>query len=90
MEDKILRFTEEARIEFHKVKCFMEFNGTEEPFWNDVDKQLNLILKFPDAFQMRYKNVRIVLLDQFNYSIHYVSKPYGILIYRFLNQRQNF
>jgi len=90
MADKIVRFTEEARIEFHKAKCFMEFSGKEELFWKDVDQQINLILQLPDAFQLRYKNVRIISLNKFNYSIHYISKPYGILVYRFLNQKQEF
>ncbi len=90
MDDEIVRFTEEARIEFHKAKCFMEFSGKEEAFWKDVDKQLELILQFPDAFQVRYKNIRIIALDKFNYSIHYIPKSYGILVYRFLNKSQDF
>ncbi len=90
MENKIVKFTEEARIEFHKAKCFMEFSGKEAVFWEDVNRQLDLILQLPDAFQYRYKNVRIITLNKFNYSIHYVTKPYGILVYRFLNQNQDF
>ena len=90
MGDKLVRFTAEAKIEFHKAKCFMEFSGKEEAFWEDVDKQLALILQFPDAFQIRYKDVRIIILDHFGYSIHYVSKPYGVLVYRFLNKSQDF
>ena len=90
MADKRIEFTEEARIEFHKAKCFMGFNNKEDEFWLDMDKQLNLIVDFPEAFQVYYKNVRVVSLERFNYSIHYVKKPYGILVYRFLNQRQDF
>jgi len=87
---KHIEFTDEARIEFHKAKCFMEFNGKEEDFWKDVERQLELVKEFPYAFQIRYKDVRIVALERFNYSIHYVVKPYGILVYRFLNQKQDF
>lgn len=90
MGDKLVRFTKDARIEFHKAKCFMEFSGKEEAFWEDIDKQLALILQFPSAFQVRYKDVRIIKLDQFNYSIHYMIKPYGVLVYRFLNKSQDF
>lgn len=90
MDDKLVRFTEDARIEFHKAKCFMEFSGKEDVFWRDVDKQLGLILQFSNAFQVRYRDVRIIALDKFNHSIHYISKPYGVLVYRFLNKSQDF
>ncbi|MFS4483716.1 hypothetical protein ACKGJY_11910 [Hyunsoonleella sp. 2307UL5-6] len=90
MADKAIKFTEEARIEFHKLKCYMAFIGKEEEFWNDLEKQLNLIVNYPEAFQVRYKNIRIVVLERFNYTLHYVIKPYGILVYRLLNQKQNF
>ena len=85
-----VEFTEEARIEFHKAKCLMEFTGKLTEFWNDVEIQLDFALKHPEAFQIRYKNIRVISLERFNYSIHYVAKPYGILVYRFLNQKQDF
>ncbi|TGV04146.1 hypothetical protein [Flavivirga rizhaonensis] len=90
MANKYIEFSEEARIEFHKAKCFMEFKNKEAEFWLDVDRQLHLIVDYPEAFQVCYKNIRVVSLENFNYSIHYVKKPYGILVYRFLNQKQNF
>lgn len=90
MADKHVEFSNDAKIEFHKAKCFMEFNGKEDEFWEDVERQLQLILQFPQAFQVRYKTVRITTLEKFNYSIHYVLKPYGILVYRFLNQIQDY
>ena len=83
MADKVVKFTEEARIEFHKATCFMQFSGKEAEFWEDTNTQLTMILKLPEAFQLRYKNVRIIALNNFNYTIHYVIKPYGILVYRF-------
>ncbi|WP_417213156.1 hypothetical protein [Bizionia sp.] len=90
MDVKTVEFTEEARLEFHKSKCFMEFNGCENEFWSDVNRQMDLILEFPYAFQIRYKHVRVVSLQKFNYSIHYVQKPDGILVYRFLNLKQDY
>ncbi len=87
---KEVRFSEEARIELHKAKYFMEFLGKEDAFWGDIDKQLELLLQFPYAFQERYRDIRIVSLDQFDYSIHYIPKPYGVLVYRFLNKNQDF
>jgi len=90
MADKSVDFSDEANLDFHKAKCFMEFNGKVEEFWIDVDRQIELIREFPFAFQIRYKNIRIVPLEKFNYSIHYIAKARGVLVYRFLNQSQNF
>lgn len=85
-----VRITDEARIELHKAKCLIEFNRKEDAFWEDFNRQIEIISVMPEAFQVRYKNVRIINLEKFNYSIHYVIKPYGILIYRFLNQKQSY
>ncbi|GAA4939503.1 hypothetical protein GCM10023314_10240 [Algibacter agarivorans] len=90
MAGKRIEFTEEAKIEFHKAKCFSAFKNKEEEFWVDVDRQLKLIVEYPEAFQIRYKSIRIIPLEKFHYSIHYVIKPYGVLVYRFLNQKQDF
>ena len=90
MDVKNVGFTEEARMEFYNAKCFMDFNGIENEFWKDVNRQMDLITQFPLAFQIRYRNIRIVPLEKFNYSIHYAVKPNSILVYRFLNQKQNF
>jgi len=89
MEDRII-FAEEAKIEFHKAKCYFEMTEKEEAFWNDVNRQMDLLELMPFAFQIRYKNVRIIHLERFNFSIHYVIKDYGVLIYRFLNKRQDY
>lgn len=85
-----IKFTDEGRIEFHKAKCFFEFTEKADEFWDDVNRQFKMAISFPEAFQMRYKNVRIINLQKFNYSVHYVVKPYGILIYRFLNQQKSY
>lgn len=90
MAIKRIEFTEEARIEFYKAKCYMDFTNKSDEFWADVDRQLNIALSFPEAFQVRYRTVRVVPLERFNYSIHYVVRSYGILVYRFLNQKQHF
>ncbi len=85
-----VRATDEAKIELHKAKCFFEYNNKEDEFWEDFNRQIDMLVLMPEAFQVRYRNVRIITLERFDYSIHYVVKTYGILIYRFLNQRQNY
>ena len=90
MVDRENIFTQEAKLEFHKALCFMDFIGKKELFWDDTEKQLELIKQFPNAFQIKYKSIRIVSLEHFNYSLHYqVFEDYN-LIHSFLNQSQNF
>ena len=90
MTDKDVEFSEEAKLEFHKGKCFMEFIGKADMFWDDFERQIELIKQFPVAFQIRYRNVRIVPLEKFSYTNHYILKLKSILIYRILNQSQDF
>ncbi len=89
MGDKVI-FTEEAKIEFHKAKCYFEFTKKEDVFWTDVNRQIDLIIIMPFAFQIRYKNIRIIQLEKFDYSFHYIIKSYGVLVYRFLNNQQDY
>ncbi|GAL70397.1 hypothetical protein JCM19302_3519 [Jejuia pallidilutea] len=44
----------------------------------------------PELFQVRYKKVRIVSLEYFNYSIHYTVFRNEIIVLRILNQNQDF
>lgn len=41
-------------------------------FLNKIEITKKYISDFPLAFQIKYKNVRMVLLEQFPYQIHYV------------------
>lgn len=48
------------------------------------------ILNMPFAFQMRYNEVRIVNLDDFQYTIHYTINGNDIVILNIINQVQDF
>lgn len=41
-------------------------------FLDRIDEAKKYIADFPEAFQIKYKNVRTVLLEQFPYHIHYI------------------
>lgn len=41
-------------------------------FLDRVEEAKKHIANFPEAFQIKYKNVRTVLLKQFPYHIHYI------------------
>jgi plasmid stabilization system protein ParE len=41
-------------------------------FLDQIEIAKKYIADFPEAFQIKYKNVRTVLLEQFPYHIHYI------------------
>ncbi|WP_445731658.1 type II toxin-antitoxin system RelE/ParE family toxin [Mariniflexile sp.] len=82
--------SKEADIDLNKAICFFRMYDKEEAFTDDLINQLRLICSMPKAFQLRYKKVRIVQLEHFNYSIHYTIFNKRILILKILNQNQNF
>lgn len=82
--------SDEAKLELHKAKCFFEFLEKEEEFLDDFLHQLRVISQMPYGFQIRYRNVRIVKFEHFNYSIHYAIFNEQIIILRILNQLQSY
>lgn len=41
-------------------------------FLDRLEEAKKYIADFPEAFQIKYKNVRTVLLEQFPYHVHYI------------------
>jgi len=84
-------FSEEAKLELHRAQCYFKLIDKEEVFLDDLVNQLRLIQSMPHAFQIRYKSIRIVHFENFQYSIHYRIKKDGIIkVYHILNQHQDF
>lgn len=82
--------TDEAKLELYKAKCFFQFLNKEEEFLDDFLHQLRVILEMPHGFQIRYRDIRIVKFQQFDYTIHYNIYEEKITILRILRQRQNY
>uniref|UniRef100_UPI00404A6653 type II toxin-antitoxin system RelE/ParE family toxin n=2 Tax=Gelidibacter sp. TaxID=2018083 RepID=UPI00404A6653 len=83
--------SDEARLELHRAKCYFKLIDKEDDFLDDLTNQLRLIQNMPEAFQIRYKNVRIIHFEKFEYSIHYRLKTNGMItIYHIINQNQDF
>lgn len=82
--------SDEAKLDFHKAKCFFQFMGKEEEFLDDFLHQLRIILEMPEGFQIKYRNVRIVIFERFDFSIHYTIYKERIIILGILHQRQNY
>lgn len=89
MAYKVL-ISKEAEVELSVADCYFRTKDLEKAFRADLLKQLEFLEATPFSFQMRYKEVRIILFNHFNYSIHYIIKDQTVLILRILNQRQNF
>lgn len=89
MAYKIL-ISKEAEVEFGVAECYFRAKGYREKFLEDFNKQLVFLETTPLSFQIRYKEIRIILFNDFNYSIHFLIKENQVLILRILNQRQDF
>lgn len=82
--------SKEADIELYRAMCYFKLYNKETSFMDDLLNHLRVICLMPKAFQLRYKNVRIVNLEHFNFSIHYTIYHERIVILRILNQNQDF
>ncbi|NMH87265.1 type II toxin-antitoxin system RelE/ParE family toxin [Flavivirga algicola] len=85
------RFSSEAKLELHRALCYFKLMNKDGMFMDELISQLRLITSMPTAFQIKYKNIRVLGFNKFNYSIHYVIKEGGnIIIYHIFNQKQDF
>ncbi|WP_299128116.1 type II toxin-antitoxin system RelE/ParE family toxin [uncultured Winogradskyella sp.] len=83
-------FSEDAKRELHRIACYFEYLEKGDQFFNDFIRQLNLLKQFPYSFQVRYKDVRIVALENYPYSLHYRVIKGHIYIVHVLNQSQDY
>lgn len=87
--EKNFNISDNAQRELYKISCYYEYLNKHDAFFNDFILQLNLIKKMPYCFQVRYKDLRIVTLENHNYSIHYRIVNEKIYIVHILNQIQD-
>lgn len=85
-----ITFSKEADIEFYIIDCFLGAIGIGERFHKDFHSQMMRVKVNPLQFQIRCKDVRIVHLKEFNYSIHYAVFNNTITVLRILNQHQDY
>ncbi|UJH68645.1 type II toxin-antitoxin system RelE/ParE family toxin [Allomuricauda sp. SCSIO 65647] len=85
-----VQMLKEAAVELHVAECYFASKGLSRAFLNDFARQLQFLKTTPHSFQVKYRGIRILNFEQFNYSIHYKVDKKEAVIYRILNQRQNF
>ena len=80
----------EAFREIELAECFFKIKGVERSFLKDLNKQFLFLEKAPLSRQIRYKHIRIHLLEIYNYSIHYKVTDTEVMVLHILNQSQDF
>ncbi|SDF11800.1 ParE toxin of type II toxin-antitoxin system, parDE [Pricia antarctica] len=80
----------EAQIELDVAECFFRAQNLHPSFLDDFFRQIAFLKTNPEAFQIKYRDIRIICFEQFNYSIHYIIVKHQVLILRILGQRQDF
>lgn len=85
-----VNISKEAQIELSVAECFFRAKGLEGAFLEDFKKQIQFLRTTPESFQVKYRGIRILCFERFNYSIHYVTMTNEVTILRILNQRQDF
>ena len=88
--DYKLVISPDAYREIELAECFFKIKGMERSFLNDLNTQFLFLERMPLSRQVRYKNIRIHLLEIYNYSIHYVVHNNEVFVLHVLNQNQDF
>ena len=88
--DVEIYYSELAQIDLHKAKCFFDLVNKGEEFLDDLFRQENLIRLMLEMYQIKYRGIRIVNLENFNYSIHYNCQNGQVFIYRIFPHGQDY
>ncbi len=84
-------YTEDFRRELHIAISYADLTDRGGDFLDDLERKLAIISSIPFGFQIRYRNVRIVNFEKFNYSLHYIVQDgTNIIILHVLSQGQNY
>lgn len=60
-----------------------------EKYLSSVEDRFEFLEQFPEAFQVRYNNVRMAPLNKFPFAIHYMIDESKIVILRVLHTKRN-
>lgn len=80
----------EAQIELATTECYFRSKNLAVEFLEDFLHQISFLEKTPTSFETKYRNIKIILFEHFNFSIHFVIENDQVIILRILNQRQNY
>jgi toxin ParE1/3/4 len=67
----------------------LQVEGLGNKFINYVDRKLTEIVLNPLQYQVRYKNLRMTLLEKFPYNIHFTVSDNIIIVHSFYHTGRN-
>ncbi|TSE08790.1 type II toxin-antitoxin system RelE/ParE family toxin [Aquimarina algiphila] len=85
-----IQVAKEAEKDLSIAICHYKISGLEREFIEDFLYQISYLKSNPHLFQIRYRNVRKLHFNVFNYSIHYLIKGNIVYILRILSHRQEY
>lgn len=85
-----IEYNEQAQLDIHRAKCFFDLSGKGEDFLDDLFRHEDLIKILPEMYQIKYRMIRIVNLENFKYPIHYIFQNNQIYIYRIYPDDQEY
>ena len=80
----------EAFRDIELAECFYKTKDLDKSFLKDLNAQFNFLENAPLSRQIRYRNIRIHLLEIYKYSVHYIVDNDVVMVLRVLNQAQEF
>lgn len=89
MEEKF-RYTQDTFRELNRARCYFESLDKGDEFIDDFERQLQFLDNLPEAFQIRYRNIRIINLENFEYAIHFQIVDDKIIVVSFLSNNRDY
>jgi plasmid stabilization system protein ParE len=79
---KSLHFTQDALLDIEDIIIWYEEQreGLSFDFELCLEAGVSEIVRLPNAFQKKYKNVKVLFIQRFPYGIHYIVNPEQIII----------
>ncbi len=83
--------SDRARFQLNKIMqwFFDEHPGLEKRFLFEISKAMEFIQKHPLKCQVRYKQVRIKFLINFDFGIHYIIENQTVFVLSIFHTSQN-
>ncbi len=87
----IVRFSFRAKEEFKNSAKFYEsrVSGLGIRFKNEIDKHINFIRNNPKAAELKYDDIRVLVVKTFPFTIHYRIEKNLILILAIFHSSRN-
>ena len=85
-----IHFRSKAYEDMEKIEVYYNSIDTAlfESFKHELYKILDVLLIFPNIYQLSYRNIRIGFLESFSYAVHYEVREQDVVIHTILHTSQ--